>query len=103
MYEGRKHRRERGSDEHHGLNKHDEHGKDGDNDIESSDTGAIAISLLNLHRAIMDLQLVPRGRGSYWSMVCIGVEDLDGVTIPAMVCALLPELSPIQIRICDTE
>jgi len=103
MYDSRKKRRKRRGDEHHSLYKHDEHGKDCNNDIETGDTGRLAISRLIFYRDAMYLQLIPRGRSGYRSMVRIRVEYLDWIAIPAMICAFLPELGPVEIWIRDTE
>jgi len=103
VYDGREDRRERGSDVHHSLDKHNEHGENSKNDIEGSDTKPLVISLSYFCRDGMNLQLIPRGRGGYRSVVRIRVEYLDGIAVPAMVCSFLPKASPIQVWIRNTE
>lgn len=103
VYDGREKRREGGSDVHHSFDKHDEHGENSNNDIEGGNTEPLAISLSYFCRDGMHLQLVPRGRGGYRSVVRIRIEDLDGIAVPAMVCSFLPKASPIQVWIRNTE
>lgn len=101
--DGREDGWERGSNVHHSLDQHDKHRENSNNDIEGSDTKPLVVSLSYCCRNSVNLQLIPRGRSGYRSVVRIRIENLDGIAVPTMVCSFLPKASPIQVWIRNTE
>lgn len=71
------------ADPHYALDKQDEYRQDGDHDVEVRD------------------ELRPDQRVGDRVVVGVGVDDLVGVAVPAVVGAFLPEFCAVEVRLGD--
>jgi hypothetical protein len=65
-------------EEQNGLDKHYEHGKHRDDNVEVGDTSRWSESAIEKIRIELNIQLTPDDRRTDRSMICVGVENFSG-------------------------
>lgn len=93
------------ADVHYAFAEQEEEGEDGDDDVEVCDAGVHFISFGTVMSGIERgyIQLAPRQGDADGSVVCVGVNDLVGIAIPAMVGAFLPEFGAVEVWLCNAK
>ena len=86
---------EDGADEHDAFDEQEEEGDNGDYDVELCDARRMSVMVNEMikwqdERHGWYIQLTPWQRHFDGLIVCVGVDDGVGITVPAMVRAFLP-------------